>query len=73
MDQFYIRSNTGRISRLEKDVAALEAGLNPPIEADLDMRMNQDHELSAYHVINEYDEDMISKNSYNGNIYFKRC
>ncbi len=42
------------VSSHQFDVA--ERGFSTRFEADLDMRMNQEKELSAYHVINEYEE-----------------
>ncbi|MFD2564285.1 16S rRNA (cytosine(1402)-N(4))-methyltransferase RsmH [Aquimarina rubra] len=42
------------VSSHQFDVA--ERGFSTRFEADLDMRMNQEGALSAYHVINEYDE-----------------
>jgi 16S rRNA (cytosine1402-N4)-methyltransferase len=45
------------VSSHQFDVA--ERGFSTRFEADLDMRMNQQNELSAYHVINEYAEDKI--------------
>ncbi len=42
------------VSSHQFDVA--ERGFSTRFEADLDMRMNQNKELSAYNVVNEYDE-----------------
>jgi 16S rRNA (cytosine1402-N4)-methyltransferase len=36
-----------------------ERGFSLRFEADLDMRMNQKDEISAYHVVNEYDEAQL--------------
>ena len=45
------------VSSHQFDVA--ERGFSTRFEADLDMRMNQKNQLSAYHVVNEYDEEKI--------------
>ena len=45
------------VSSHQFDVA--ERGFSTRFEAELDMRMNQKGEISAYHVINEYDEDAL--------------
>ena len=47
------------VSSHQFDVA--ERGFSTRFEAELDMRMNQKSQLSAYHVINEYDEDQIKQ------------
>lgn len=36
-------------------------GFSTRFEADLDMRMNQQNELSAFHVINEYEEEQLKQ------------
>lgn len=36
-----------------------ERGFSTRFEADLDMRMNQNDDLSAYHVVNEYEEEAL--------------
>jgi 16S rRNA (cytosine1402-N4)-methyltransferase len=45
------------VSSHQFDVA--ERGFSTRFEADLDMRMNQKSALSAFHVVNEYDEEQI--------------
>lgn len=47
------------VSSHQFDVA--ERGFSTRFEADLDMRMNQKSELSAYNVINDYDEEQINQ------------
>ncbi len=42
------------VSSHQFDVA--DRGFSTRFEADLDMRMNQNKEVSAYHIVNEYDE-----------------
>lgn len=36
-----------------------ERGFSIRFESDLDMRMNQENELSAYHVVNDYEEETL--------------
>ncbi len=47
------------VSSHQFDVA--ERGFSTRFEADLDMRMNQKNQLSAYNVVNDYDEEQLKE------------
>ncbi len=47
------------VSSHQFDVA--ERGFSTRFEADLDMRMNQKSEISAYHVVNDYEEEDLKQ------------
>ncbi|HZW63064.1 MAG TPA: 16S rRNA (cytosine(1402)-N(4))-methyltransferase RsmH [Flavobacteriaceae bacterium] len=42
-----------------------ERGFSTRFDAQLDMRMNQDDKLSAYHVVNDYEEEQLRSVFYN--------
>ena len=47
------------VSSHQFDVA--DRGFSTRFEADLDMRMNQQNKISAYNVVNEYDEEQLKQ------------